>query len=770
MKKLWFMLAMVACFLASCSDGGSDEPSAPTPKPEEVKTEITIDSGIVSNGLSFASSQGEQSVSFSVNANWTLSIASTTSGATWCKASATSGSKGSANVKFTVNENTSYDDRTVSVTIKAGTVSKTFTITQKGADAMLVTTSKYEVVQEGGKIEVEVKANVDYQFAISETAKDWITETKSKSRGLTTYKHSFDIAMNEEAEKREGEITFKSGDKVETVKVYQAGGAIILLTKDEFTVSDAGETISVDIKSNVEYGVQMPDVDWITDEASSRGMSSHTLKYVIAPNEGYDARSAEIVFYDKNSDLKETLKVIQAQKDAIIISKKEYDVKAEGEIIEVKLSANVDFEVQIPSEATWITQTESRALTEKIVYLKVAENAGEENRSAEIIFKDKKSDLSEKVTITQKCPKPAGYANGEVNIRTAGTMKSLLGADYLKITSLTVVGPINGDDVYYLRKMLKEGKLKHLRLESATIVEGGGWYYEKQYDGTGEHGQYYTSSNVIGKFMFSGCTNLKNITLPKNIVLIERDAFENCKSLIGIKIPDSVTSIGVRAFWDCEALESIWLGNGVTSIEAQVFAGCDALKIVHISDLTSWFKIKFEENLSNPLVRNGMLDLENKSQSDDISLIELTVPNGITEIKDYALYHCSNISKLVIPNTVTSIGEDAFSHCYQLTSVTIGDGVTSIGYDAFNYNLNLRSVSIGRGVTSIGQSAFGKCEELTECYCYATTPPSIVYDKKLDYKNSFEYVNKSKLYVPKGCGLTYERSDWASFFTIVEMD
>ena len=761
MKKLWFFLAMFVCVLASCSDGGSDEPSTPTPKPEEVKTEITIDSGIVSNGLSFDSEAGEKSLSFSVNANWTLSIASTTSGATWCKASVTSGSKGSANVKFTVNENTSYDDRSVSVTIKAGTVSKTFTITQKGAETMLVTTSKYEVAQEGGKIEVEVKANVDYQFAISETAKDWITETNSKSRGLTTYKHSFDIAMNEEAEKREGEITFKSGDKVETVKVYQAGGAIILLTQNEYTVSDAGETITVDIKSNVEYGVQMPDLDWITDEASSRGMSSHTLKYVIAPNEGYDARSAEIIFYDKNSDLKETLKVIQAQKDAIIISKKEYDVKADGETIEVKLSANVDFEVQIPSDAAWITQTVSRALTEKIVYLKVAENAGEENRSAEIIFKDKKSDLSEKVTITQKCPTPAGYADGVVTIRTAGTMKSLLGADYLSIFDLKVVGPINGDDVFYLRKMLKEGKLKHLSLEYATIVEGGGWYYEKKYNGGGEHGQYYTSSNVIGKFMFSGCANLKNITLPKNIVLIERDAFADCKSLIGIKIPDSVTSIGLRAFYECDALESIWLGNGVTSIGAQVFV-CDALKIVHISDLTSWFKIKFEENLSNPLINRGKLDIENKSLNVDIPLVELTVPDGITEIKDYALYWCSNISKLIIPNTVTSIGKYAFCDG-ALTSVIIGDGVTSIGYEAFYNNLNLTSVSIGRGVTSIGYGAFSRCEKLTEFYCYATTPPSIA--------SSFQGVNKSKLYVPKGCGLTYERSDWAKYFSpIVEMD
>ena len=662
-KKVLFMLAMLTCIFASCSDGGSDDPVNPTPKPEEVKAEITLDSTIETNGLSFGVSAGDNTISFTTNTNWTLTVSSTTSGTTWCTASATSGSKGSASVKFSVTENTEYDDRSVSVTVKAGTASKTFKITQKGVDALLVTTSSYEVAQKGGSIEVEVKANIDYQLEISEAAKDWITEAKSKSRALKATNHKFDIALNEEAEKREGEIIFKSGDKVETVKVYQAGGALIMLTQNEMTVSDAGETISVEIKSNVEFGVQMPEVDWITDEASSRGMSSHTLKYVVAPNEGYDSRATEIIFFDKNSDLTDTLKVVQAQKDAIVISQKTYDVKAEGETVEVKVNTNVDFEVLIPSDAAWVTLTESRALTEKRVYLKVAENSEESNRSVDIIFTDNNSDLSDKISITQKCPRPAGYADGEVTIKTAGTMVALLGDDYLSISELKVIGPINGDDIFYLRKMLISGKLEYLSLEEATIVEGGGWYYEKQYNGTGEHGKYYTSNNVIGKFMFYGCENLKSITLPKNVTSIGINAYTDCKYLKTIKIPDSVISIESGAFYDCEALESIWVGNSVALIEAQVFAGCDDLKIVHISDISSWLKIDFIESLSNPLCYDGILELDNNLDTGDIPLLEIIVPDEIIEIKDYAFYSCSNIETIVIPNSVTSIGKYAFRGC-----------------------------------------------------------------------------------------------------------
>ena len=583
------MLAGLLFMFASCSDGGSDSPETPKPQPQpEANASITFDSDITSSGLVFDEQGGEKSVSFTTNKDWTLSIAATTRGTNWCTASEESGSKGDVTIKFTVTENTEIEDRSVAVTIKAGTASQTFKIAQKGVDALLVTTSTFEVPQEGGTIDVEVKANIDYQLEIAETAKGWITE--ATSRALTAKKHSFAIAVNEESEKREGEIHIKSGDKLETVKVYQAGGALILLSQNEYTVSDAGETITVDVKSNVEYGVQMPDVDWIIDEASTRGMSSHTLQYTILPNETYDNRSAEIIFYDKNSDLKETLTITQVQMDAIILSQKEINVAKEGETIEVKVNTNVDFEVQIPSDVTWITQTDSRALTEKSIYLKIAENASEESRTAKIVFTDTDSQISESITINQAGAVKAGYADGVVTIATAGTMKELLGDDYLNITSLKVVGPINGDDVYYLRQMLgcsdfseaDWGKLTTLDLSEATIVEGGGWYYENYYSENYYSERFYTSDNEIGDYMFYDSYNLQNISLPDNITSIGDVAFYGCKSLTEITIPNSVTEIGSSAFNSCESLTEITIPDNVTSIGDNAFDNCSALTEITI--------------------------------------------------------------------------------------------------------------------------------------------------------------------------------------------
>ena len=170
------------------------------------------------------------------------------------------------------------------------------------------------------------------------------------------------------------------------------------------------------------------------------------------------------------------------------------------------------------------------------------------------------------------------YKNGVVSIAKAGTMKKLLGDDYLSITSLKVVGPINGDDVYYLRKMLggnnfseaDRGKLTTLDLSEATIVEGGEWYYYEMYYTP----HYYTSNNTIGEYMFNNCANLQNIILPDSVTEISGYAFADCYSLTSVTIPDSVTSIGDYAFYDCSSLTSITIPDSVTSIGKNVFEDC----------------------------------------------------------------------------------------------------------------------------------------------------------------------------------------------------
>lgn len=141
-------------------------------------------------------------------------------------------------------------------------------------------------------------------------------------RGLVSSVLSFEIAASEEYDKREGEIIIQSGTIAETVKVYQTGSGIILLTRNDYSVSDKGEMIGVEIKSNCEFEMKMPDVNWIA-VANARSVFNHTLYYTVSPNETYDGREAEIVFFDKNnSKISDTLHMRQVQKDAILLTEK----------------------------------------------------------------------------------------------------------------------------------------------------------------------------------------------------------------------------------------------------------------------------------------------------------------------------------------------------------------------------------------------------------------------------------------------------------------
>ena len=150
------------------------------------------------------------------------------------------------------------------------------------------------------------------------------------------------------------------------------------------------------------------------------------------------------------------------------------------------------------------------------------------------------------------------YKDGVVSIAKAGTMESLLGNDYYKITSLKVVGPINGSDIYDLRIMsgcrFASGKLSSLDLSEATIVKGGDYYYDK-YEGYGSSGgRYYAVNNEIGDYMFYECDKLQTIVLPRNVTSIGISAFEYCDALTSVNIPKCVTKIGSWAFQNLNSL------------------------------------------------------------------------------------------------------------------------------------------------------------------------------------------------------------------------
>ena len=118
--RLWTTALLVALCTGfySCSSDDLDK------KESVITPEIAIETG---TNINFTSSAGEQTLSFSTNTDWSIAIANTANGESWCSVTSISGKAGSNNIKIKVTENTGYDDRNVSLTIQVGSETKTNT-------------------------------------------------------------------------------------------------------------------------------------------------------------------------------------------------------------------------------------------------------------------------------------------------------------------------------------------------------------------------------------------------------------------------------------------------------------------------------------------------------------------------------------------------------------------------------------------------------------------------------------------------------------------
>ena len=237
----------------------------------------------------------------------------------------------------------------------------------------------------------------------------------------------------------------------------------------------------------------------------------------------------------------------------------------------------------------------------------------------------------------------------------------------------------------------------------------------------------------IGEKAFSGCSNLKQITIPSGVETIGDYAFSGCESLWSLDIPSSVVGIGEGAFEDCTSLTSITVAN-----DNQNYTSIDG-------------------NLYN---KNGSTLIRYAIGKADSTF---TMPNSVTSIASDAFRGCTSLTSVTIGNGVTSIGS-AFSDCRNLTSVTIGSGVTSIDYSAFRGCTSLTSVKLPDSVTSIGDSAFYGCTGLTS----VKLPDSVTsigssafcntayYKKSSNWENDVLYIGKHLIEAKERLSGTYK--------------
>lgn len=195
--------------------------------------------------------------------------------------------------------------------------------------------------------------------------------------------------------------------------------------------------------------------------------------------------------------------------------------------------------------------------------------------------------------------------------------------------------------------------------------------------------------------------------MPKHLSHIGDSAFNWC-IIDGVTIPSCIKEIGKSPFSKN--------ANNITS-ESSRFVVINSLLI---------------DSVTNELI-----------QLVDSSVKDVSIPEYITKVKDYAFAH-SSIETIAIPSTVKELGCGIFWGCEFLSSVQLDclierlpnsffafSSLTSfdvpkcikvIGVCAFYSCRNLQTINLNKGLKTIGNRAFEKCTNLVSL----NIPESIV--------------------------------------------
>lgn len=299
---------------------------------------------------------------------------------------------------------------------------------------------------------------------------------------------------------------------------------------------------------------------------------------------------------------------------------------------------------------------------------------------------------------------------------------------------------------------------------------------------------YYGKNYSIGESAFEGHI-FTNITLPKSVTCIEKNAFTH-SDFYGVEcavnykgtmadwcnidfnygedsyysefldffastslyidgecitknteliIPEGVTEIKPYSFYGFGNLVKLTLPNSVIKIGRETFKNCNNLSEIVFSDniadigLDAFKGTKWDEMTQEGIIYIGKVLYAYRGAMLPNTSIEIKA--GTMTIKDNAFQWCSNLASITIPNSVTQIGNNVFEGCRSLKSIGLPNGIVTIGNRAFALCDSVAKVEIPSSVTSIGSAVFDDCYNLVEIAVandnqYYTSDDGILFNKE----------------------------------------
>ena len=351
----------------------------------EEETILSVDQ----TSITIPDTGGSQSITLTANKTWSASP-----NQSWCKVSPSSGEEAaSSRLSISCDANTTYEDRSCTVTITCAELTKTISVTQATNKGLIVSQSSYDLTSAAQQLNIEVKANVKFGVEIDNGCKDWVKYNSTK--GLTTSTIILDIAENKSYDNREGKVTIKQegGSISSTISIKQSQKAGLIISTSEYKVSSEKQTLTVDVQSNVSFEVK-PGVDWVK-YVETKALQDSKIILEIMENNSVDKREGLVTV--SGNGITESFKIIQdAAKPYLSVSPTDIQMEDNGGSFNLTISSNLDYNIRIDED--WVKQVST---SENVITFEVSRNETYDTRKTDVIFINERFKIESKATITQ---------------------------------------------------------------------------------------------------------------------------------------------------------------------------------------------------------------------------------------------------------------------------------------------------------------------------------------------------------------------------------
>ena len=196
----------------------------------------------------------------------------------------------------------------------------------------------------------------------------------------------------------------------------------------------------------------------------------------------------------------------------------------------------------------------------------------------------------------------------------------------------------------------------------------------------------------IDPMAFSGCSQIRSVTISKNIQSISLNN----------------RSCNMNPFYDCIYMKNIYVDEG-----NRYFASVDGV-LYNKSKTELLFYPSYKSNSSYTIL-DSVTKIEVGAFQRNGIVTEVILPKNIKTISKEAFLECTSLQKIEIPSGITEISESLFSGCKSLNDITLPNTIKEIKSNAFYKCSGLRKITLPESVETLNFLAFGDCTMLNTC-------------------------------------------------------